>query len=148
MTVNEVQGEVPSGRKDTTSPVRSHVLKDEMSAMVKLTLELSLARGAPLPRDDDSCCEAREGELDVSASGLAGLRHGVPRRGRHRRACFGACGVQSEVTSVKGRTRRRTRCSVAILAQAISCSNVRGVFYRSRAFLVLSCPKLSTTQFL
>ena len=43
-----------------------------MSAMVKLALELSLACGAPLPRDDDSYCEAIEKELEESASDLAG----------------------------------------------------------------------------
>ena len=38
--------------------VRSAV--ETTSAMVKLAFELSLACGAPLPRDGDSCCEARE----------------------------------------------------------------------------------------
>ena len=50
--------------------VRSAV--ETTSAMVKLAFELSLACRAPLPRDYDSYCEAREGEIEESASGRAG----------------------------------------------------------------------------
>ena len=40
--------------------------------VVKLAFELSLACGAPLPRDDDSNCGVRERGIEESASGLAG----------------------------------------------------------------------------
>ena len=50
--------------------VRSAV--ETTSAMVKLAFELSLACGAPLPRDDDSFCESRERAIEESASGHAG----------------------------------------------------------------------------
>ena len=51
--------------EQTEFGVRSAV--ETTSAMVKPALELSLASGAPLPRDDDSYSEAREREIEESA---------------------------------------------------------------------------------
>ena len=52
---------------------------------------------APLPRDDDSYCEAREREVEESGVRSCRLRHSVPRGRTHGGACLGVVefGVRS-----------------------------------------------------
>ena len=62
----------------------------------------------------------------------------LPLWSRCDRACFQA--YKNDVYLLPNELDEEV--AVAIMAQAISCSNVRCVFPASRAFLVLSCPSV------
>ena len=68
----------------------------------------------------------------------------------NRQTIFSACGSHGQGTQSSWENRLGSTasctCSVAILAQAIPCSNVQ-CFSRWRAFLVLSCPKCLQPSF-